>query len=166
MVKMWGFRCLCSPAERPQNSQKEWEKNCKKTKRGFFFVFCKKRIVEKILTARSAIYSCLWRYIPTFLLHTKFALHVNNTLRPSPPPHIFGHQNENHFLKISRSQKVCQTDGRRYRTVSIVMLSILVQEIDICWLSFSLPVMQKSRTCVRRHAHIESDMCMYHTHKV
>jgi len=35
-------------------------------------------------------------------------------------------------------------EGRRFRTVLFVMMSILVQEMDICRLNFSLPVIQKA----------------------
>jgi hypothetical protein len=53
--------------------------------------------------------------------------------------------NMNFIFKDFKVAGGVATEGRRLRAVSFVMMSILVQEMDVCMLFFSLPVMQKPK---------------------
>ena len=56
-------------------------------------------------------------------------------------------------------------EGQSFRTVSFVMMSILVQKTDICRLSISFPVMQKSEPLyVGMHIQTAAQGCITHTH--
>ena len=56
-------------------------------------------------------------------------------------------------------------EGRSFRTVSFVVVSILVQEMDSCGLYSSLPVMQKAEPMYAgMHIQTIAHACISHTH--
>jgi len=68
----------------------------------------------------------------TFLVSTKFTLHVN-AISPSETKMKFIFKD----FKVAEGMAI---EGRSFRAVSFVAMSILVQEMDSCRLWCSLPV--------------------------